>query len=89
MQSYFHKNVALGLRGVVGGPSTIWLLVDGDKFLATYAGNINDYPDVGDNHGKEGHNANFADGHAEWVSVKGNKYLIARELSQDDGKSTP
>lgn len=89
VQSYLHKNVSFGLRGIVGSPSTIWLLVDGDKRIATYAGAVNDYPDAGDNHGKEGHHANFADGHVEWVSIKGNKYLIAREISQDEGKSSP
>jgi hypothetical protein len=65
------------------------LQVDADSAFATYAGAKNDYPDLGDNHGKEGHNANFADGHAEWVTVKGNKYLVAREMSQDEGKDTP
>lgn len=89
VQTYVHKNTALGLQGVVAGPSRIWLQVDADNYYATYAGNINDYPDPGDNHGAEGHNANFADGHVEFVVVKGNKYLIARELSQDEGKSTP
>jgi hypothetical protein len=63
--------------------------VDADSAYATYAGAINDYPDPGDNHGKEGHNVNFGDGHAEWVTVKGNRYLVGRELSQDDGKSAP
>jgi prepilin-type N-terminal cleavage/methylation domain-containing protein len=89
VQSYTHRNVSFGLRGVRGGPSTIWLQVDADSAFATYPGAINDYPDPGDNHGKEGHNANFCDGHAEWVTVKGNKYLIAREISQDEGKSSP
>lgn len=89
VQSYTHRNVSFSLRGVRGGPSTIWLQVDADSAFATYLGAINDYPDAGDNHGPDGHNANFCDGHAEWVTVKGNKYLITRELSQDEGKTTP
>jgi hypothetical protein len=89
MQTYKHRNTALGLRDQIPGPSKIWLQVDADSAFATYPGAINDYPDRGDNHGAEGHNVNFGDGHAEWVSVKGNKYLVARELSQDDGKSAP
>jgi prepilin-type processing-associated H-X9-DG protein len=89
VQRYRHRNVALGLRGTVGGPSSIWLQVDADDYFATYPGAINDYPDAGDNHGAGGKNANFCDGHAEWVSVKGKQYLITRELSQDEGKSSP
>lgn len=89
VQSYVHKNSSFGLRGTVGGPSTIWLQVDADDLNSSYPGAINDYPDTGDNHGAGGHNANFCDGHAEWVTVKGNKYLVARELSQDEGKTAP
>jgi prepilin-type N-terminal cleavage/methylation domain-containing protein len=84
-----HRNLALGLRGTVPGPSRIWLMVDADSVFNALPGSINDYPDPWDNHGPEGHHANFADGHAEWVQVKGNRYLIQRELSQDEGKSTP
>jgi prepilin-type N-terminal cleavage/methylation domain-containing protein len=89
VQTYVHRNPQLGLKGVVAGPSRTWLQVDADSFFSTYPGSINDYPDPGDNHGAEGHNANFADGHAEWVPAKGNKYLVLRELSQDDGKDKP
>jgi prepilin-type N-terminal cleavage/methylation domain-containing protein len=88
--AYVHKSpCSLGLQGVVAGPSRIWLQVDADDILTTYPGAINDYPDAGDNHGAEGHNANFADGHAEWVPAKGKKYLLARELSQDENRGTP
>jgi len=79
----------LGLAGMMPGPSQIWFQVDADSAFASYAGAINDYPDGGDNHGPGGHNANFADGHAEWVSVKGNRYLTLRDLSQDEHKATP
>jgi len=79
----------LGLAGTIAGPSQIWFQVDADSAFATYSGAINDYPDKGDNHGPEGHNANFADGHAEWVTVKGNRYLVLRDLSQDEHKATP
>jgi len=79
----------LGLSGTVPGPSRIYFQVDADSAYSSYAGAINDYPDPGDNHGTEGHNANFADGHAEWLNVKGSRYLIARDLSQDEHKSTP
>jgi prepilin-type N-terminal cleavage/methylation domain-containing protein len=76
-------------RGTKPGPSQIWLQVDADDVNSAFPGAKNDYPDRGDNHGADGHNANFADGHAEWVAVKGNRYLIVREMSQNDGKSAP
>lgn len=90
-----HKHAAtgatcpLGLAGIVPGPSQIWFQVDADSAFANYAGAINDYPDPGDNHGADGHNANFADGHAAFVTPKGKRYLIARDLSQDEHKSFP
>lgn len=89
VQSRVHRNVAFRLRGTVPGPSRVWLMVDADSVYNSLPGSINDYPDPWDNHGAGGHNALFADGHAEWVTVKGNNYLIARELSQDEGKSKP
>ena len=77
----------LGLKGTVPGPSRTWLTLDGDnKFNPK---NIyNNYPDKGDNHGPDGANANFCDGHAEWVKEKGNYYLILREFAQDEGVGT-
>ena len=92
IQSHGHKNAAppLGIPvGMLAGPSQTWLQVDADKLTPGYPGAINDYPDAGDNHGAEGANANFADGHSEWVTVKGNRYLYLRELSQDIGRSVP
>ncbi len=87
--TYTHRNSAFNLAGTVPGPSRIWLQVDADSLNAGLPGAINDYPDITSPHGPDGHNANFCDGHAEWVPVKGNRYLIARELSQDEGRSTP
>jgi prepilin-type N-terminal cleavage/methylation domain-containing protein len=79
----------LGLAGVRPGPSQIYFQVDADSAYARYPGAVNDYPDKGDNHGAGGHNANFADGHAEWMPAKGNRYLVLRDLSQDEHKATP
>ena len=90
MLTYKHRAVCgLGFAGQVVGPSGIWLQVDADDARSTTPGAINDYPDAGDNHGADGANANFGDGHAEWVPVKGKKYLYARELSMDENKTTP
>ena len=56
------------------GPSDIWVMYDADDRVATDPNRINeDYPDAGDNHGKDGANVVFSDSHAEWVPQK--KYL--------------
>jgi prepilin-type N-terminal cleavage/methylation domain-containing protein len=76
----------LGLQGTVPGPSRTWLTVDGDNlFTSDPVTRPNNYPDPSDNHGIDGGNANFCDGHAEWVKEPGKYYLKLRELSQDEG----
>ncbi|MCX8092046.1 MAG: type II secretion system GspH family protein [Verrucomicrobiae bacterium] len=50
------------------GPSDIWIIYDADDRLASDPRRQNeDFPDAGDNHGKDGGNIVFCDGHAEWV----------------------
>jgi prepilin-type N-terminal cleavage/methylation domain-containing protein/prepilin-type processing-associated H-X9-DG protein len=79
-----YSNEGLGIKDTIAGPSRTWLTLDGDEKFNPQ--NIyNNYPDKGDNHGAEGANANFCDGHAEWVREKGKYYIILRELSQDEG----
>jgi prepilin-type N-terminal cleavage/methylation domain-containing protein/prepilin-type processing-associated H-X9-DG protein len=79
-----YSNEGLGIKDIVAGPSRTWLTLDGDEKFNPE--NIyNNYPDKGDNHGAEGANANFCDGHAEWVKEKGKYYIVLRELSQDEG----
>ena len=64
----------MNFRGQSGGPSDIWLIYDADDYVAGDPGQKNgDYPDAGDNHGVEGGNVVFCDGHAEFV--KRSKYL--------------
>ncbi|MEO6336655.1 MAG: type II secretion system protein, partial [Verrucomicrobiota bacterium] len=61
----------LNLNNQIPGPSATWLTLDGDN--RSNPENIyNDYPDRGDNHGAEGANANFCDGHAQWVKPVNN-----------------
>jgi len=60
----------MNFRGQVGGPSDIWIIYDADD--RDYSGadptrKNEDYPDSGDNHGTEGGNVIFADGHAEFI----------------------
>ena len=61
--------LTFNLRGQKASPSSMWLIYDGDDAIAYPAGKVsnNDYPDIIDNHGAEGGNVIFCDGHAEWV----------------------
>lgn len=57
-----------------GGPADFWIIYDADDRLSTDPSRQNeDYPDAGDNHGKDGGNVVFCDGHAEFVPQK--RYL--------------
>ena len=55
--------------GQQASPSVVWILYDEDDVGGTDRQN-EDFPDPGDNHGAEGGNVIFGDGHAEWVSRK-------------------
>ena len=83
-RAYVHKETAFGLKGIVPGPSRIWLILDGDQ---GYMNTINNYPDKIDNHGDQGGNVLFCDGHVEWVLRS--KYVFSYEMAQDEGRSTP
>ena len=65
------------------GPSDLWITYDADDAAlvgdSNYASLKNgDYPDPGDNHGKDGGNVSFCDGHAEWVAQKNYLRSFAR-----------
>jgi len=47
-------------------PSVVWIIYDADDPGPENRPN-GDFPDKGDNHGEEGANIVFGDGHAEWV----------------------
>ena len=64
----------MNFRGQRASPSDIWIIYDADDAGAGDPTRKNgDYPDAGDNHGTEGGNVVFCDGHAAFV--KQNKYL--------------
>ena len=87
VNTYAHRYNAFGLRGVVPGPSRIWLMVDGDDLVPGPVLNYNNYPDPINNHGAAGANAAFCDGHAEWIPQK--KYIEVYETSQDENRTKP
>jgi len=66
--------------GQTASPSDVWLIYDEDD---AGTGRPNeDFPDAGDNHGTEGGNVVFGDGHAEWVPRK--KYVGSFILGTDE-----
>ncbi len=71
-------------------PTSVFLMVDSDRGSVepvVYARNNNsNFPDKEDNHGLEGSNMNFCDGHAEYV--KRQKWLAVWDLSQDTARSS-
>ena len=87
VNTYAHRYNAFGLRGVSLGPTKTWLMVDGDDKFPSIPSSINDYPDPSNNHGADGANATFCDGHAEWIPQK--KYIEAYETSQDENRTDP
>jgi len=67
--------------GTVAGPSRACMFLDGDS---GFNGTRNNIPDPVDNHGADGGNISFCDGHVEFVSAKPeSKYITAIYLSTD------
>jgi prepilin-type processing-associated H-X9-DG protein len=67
--------------GSTAGPTRACLFLDGDD---AWAGTRNNIPDPIDNHGADGGNVSFADGHAEFISAKPeSKYILMIYLATD------
>lgn len=73
-----------GYEGMVPGASQIWLLYDADDGKPS---GKNNYPDAVDNHGADGVNVLFCDGHGAWVSRR--NYLNSWNLSEDENRTPP
>jgi prepilin-type N-terminal cleavage/methylation domain-containing protein/prepilin-type processing-associated H-X9-DG protein len=82
--TYGKKKAAFGLTGTVAGPANVWIILDADESSAG-PGAIENYPDRLDNHGAEGANVAFADGHVEWIQSR--EYVYRYELSEDAGRT--
>ena len=63
-----------GYKGMVAGASRACLFLDGDSGYLGSRGNI---PDPIDNHGADGSNISFCDGHAEFVSARPESKFIS------------
>ena len=62
------RTLTFPLRGQRAYPCNIWLMYDGDDAVPGQNSH-NDYPDPIDNHGADGGNIIFCDGHAEWTQA--------------------
>jgi prepilin-type N-terminal cleavage/methylation domain-containing protein len=84
VQNIVLKNYTAAI-GIKPGASAIFLVMDADDPKddnASTPGNMyNNWPEVGNNHGATGTQANFCDGHAEWIPIK--KFLHVWNLGQD------
>lgn len=78
---YRHQHHAFGFRDRCASPAEVWLYTDSDS--AFFARSF--YPDPENNHGIEGCNVSFSDGHAQWVSRE--QVVLAHELSQDNNRT--
>ena len=85
ISGYTHRNSPFGLKGMRIGAPQILIIVDGDR---GGSGAINNYPDRNDDHGADGGNALFCDGHVQWVKG-GKNYVITYETAQDENRSSP
>jgi prepilin-type N-terminal cleavage/methylation domain-containing protein/prepilin-type processing-associated H-X9-DG protein len=68
--------------GVKVNPAVVMLMIDADT-----ASDHSNFPDPKDNHGKDGGNMNFCDGHAEWVPRS--KWIDVWNLSQGTSRTAP
>jgi prepilin-type N-terminal cleavage/methylation domain-containing protein/prepilin-type processing-associated H-X9-DG protein len=86
VQSHPHGRAAM--KNANAGPSGTMLMCDADDLRPPGPpSNHNDYPDSIDNHGADGANMNFCDGHASWIPQK--KWVYTYELSEDIDRTTP
>ena len=68
----------------VTNPTEVYLIIDADKDPTSGGGEFNNWPEEGNNHGDEGLNAGFVDGHAEW-QPRGNELIEMYLAGYADG----
>lgn len=74
----------LGYKGMTAGPSRACLFLDGDSGYLGTRNDVYNFPDPIDNHGADGSNISFCDGHAEFVSARPDtKYITTIYLGTD------
>ena len=80
-----------GNIGMKPGASRVWLFLDSDDgFSAPFGSSSapwNNYPDQTDNHGAEGANVSYCDGHAAWIRTRA--YLDEYNITMDQNVIKP
>ena len=73
-----------GYKGITAGPSRACLFLDGDDHYLFTRDDVSNFPDPIDNHGADGSNISFCDGHAEFISARPDtKYITTIYLGTD------
>ena len=71
-------------KGMTAGPSRACLFLDGDSAYQSTRTDLFNFPDPIDNHGADGGNISFCDGHAEFVTARPDtKYITTIYLGTD------
>ena len=74
----------LGYKGTKAGPSRACLFLDGDSAYQSTRTDVYNFPDPIDNHGADGGNISFCDGHVEFVTARPDtKYITTIYLATD------
>jgi prepilin-type processing-associated H-X9-DG protein len=74
-------NYCKGYIGMPAGAARAWITLDGD---GGYQGTRNNIPDAVDNHGADGGNISFADGHVQFIPGRpDSKYITSVYLGTD------
>jgi prepilin-type N-terminal cleavage/methylation domain-containing protein/prepilin-type processing-associated H-X9-DG protein len=80
--SIFPYNAAY--KGTTAGPARACLFLDGDSGYLGTRNDVYNFPDPIDNHGADGGNISFCDGHVEFVSAHPDtKYITTIYLATD------
>lgn len=71
------------------GPSRVMLFTDADDDLFGVAGDVNNFPDAVNNHGRAGWNWAFVDGHAEWITRDKTVEALVNSLNSTNALMEP
>jgi prepilin-type N-terminal cleavage/methylation domain-containing protein/prepilin-type processing-associated H-X9-DG protein len=65
------------------------LMVDADDDIASVVGDVNNFPDDANNHGRTGWNWAFVDGHAEWITRQKTVQALVDSLHATNANMKP